>query len=67
LYRLNANIACPISRFFPNPLRLPAGRLPARSKALPGSAQPRIIAAGQPSLQVAAGRLIAAAGNADFC
>jgi len=67
LYRLNANIACPISRFFPAPPRLPARKAPGALHGPPGPAQPRIIAAGQPSLQVAAGRLIAAAGNADFC
>jgi hypothetical protein len=67
LYRLNAKIACPISRFFPDLPQLPARDAPARPRALPGPAQPQIIPAGQPSLQVAPRRMIAAADNGDFC
>jgi hypothetical protein len=67
LYRPNAKIACPISRFFLKPPHLAAPARAAAPQGRPGPAQPRIIPAGRPSLQVAAWQMIATAGNADFC
>jgi hypothetical protein len=63
LYRLIAKIASPNSGIFPNPLR----RAIPSSSARPGPAQPQLSPANRPSLQVAAWRMIAAAGKADFC
>jgi hypothetical protein len=67
LYRLIAKIACLNSGFFLSPLRLAVPAPAATSTTRPGPAQTRLSSTNQPSLQVAALRMIAAAGNSDFC